>query len=133
MENSVNRLFDIFEGVKESASWRAVFGEPQTQGDTTIIPVASITYGMGMGIGTSGAECEGDAPDGEPAGGAGGGAGALSKPVAIIIVTPEKTSVRPVIDRSMVLIASMCTAAWVVFCWTGVIKKYIKMREAAQS
>jgi uncharacterized spore protein YtfJ len=131
MKDSVNRLFDLFESRKDAASWKAVFGEPQTQGDTTIIPVASVSYGMGLGIGVSGVEQEGEGDDGEQGGG-GGGVGGFSKPVAIIVVTPETTTVRPVLDRSKVIMAGMFTAGWIVFCWTSVLNKVIRLRQSSQ-
>jgi len=129
MKDSLNRLFDLFETRKEAASWKAVFGEPQTQGDTTIIPVASVTYGVGLGVGMAGVEESEE--DAEQVGGGGGIAGS-SKPVAVIVVTPEKTTVRPVLDRSMVLIAGMVTVAWIMACWTGVIRKVIALRQSQQ-
>ena len=128
MENSINRLFDLFEGLNESASWKSAFGEPQIQGDTTIIPVAAVSYGLGMGMGTSGAK-EGEEEGDE---GAGGG-GSTSRPVAIIEVTPEKTVIRPVIDYGKLAVAGMLTAAWVVFLWTRVLNKFIRLREEGRA
>jgi len=132
MKDSVNRLFDLFEAKKDAASWKAVFGAPQTEGDTTIIPVASVTYGMGLGIGVSGVEQEDDGDEDTGQVGGGGGVGGFSKPVAVIVVTPERTTVRPVLDRSKVIMAGMFTAGWIVFCWTSVINKAIKLRQLKQ-
>ena len=132
MENSVNRLFDLFQGLNESASWKAAFGEPQTQGDTTIIPVAAVSYGLGMGMGTSGTE-EGEDEGDQGAGGAGGGGGSTSRPVAIIEITPEKTVIRPIIDYGKLAVAGMLTAAWVVFLWTRVLNKFIRLREEGRA
>jgi uncharacterized spore protein YtfJ len=130
-DDVVNRLFDLFEAKKDAASWRAVFGEPLTQGDTTIIPVASVSYGMGLGVGYS--DMEQDEAEEDPRqGGGGGGIGGFSKPVAVIVVTPERTTIRPVLDRSKVIMAGMFTAAWIVLCWTNVIKKMIQLRQSQQ-
>jgi len=134
MENSVNRLFDQFEKLNQSASWKSAFGEPQIRGDTTIIPVAAVSYGLGMGMGTSGAE-EGEDEGDQGAGGAGGGGGggSTSRPVAIIEITPEETVIRPIIDYGKLAVAGMLTFAWVVFLWTRVLNKFIRLREAGRA
>jgi len=131
MNDPINRLFDLFESRKDAASWKAVFGEPQTEQDTTLIPVASVTYGLGLGVGVAGVEQDDDEDETEQAGG-GGGIGGFNKPVAVIIVTPERTTVKPVLDRSKVIIAGMFTAAWIVFWWTHVVGKFIKLRQSSQ-
>jgi len=47
---SLNRLFDVIQQIKEAADVRAAFGEPQVLEDKTIIPVARVSYGMGLGF-----------------------------------------------------------------------------------
>ena len=86
---------------------------------------------MGLGVGFSGVEKDESEEDAEQAG-SGGGIGGYSKPVAIVVVTPERTTIRPVLDRSKVIMAGMFTAAWIVFCWTNVIKKMIMLRQSQQ-
>lgn len=131
MKDPVNRLFDLFESRKDAASWKAVFGEPRVEGETTLIPVASVTYGMGLGVGASGIGQDDEEDEAEQVGG-GGGVGGVSKPVAVIVVTPERTTIKPVLDRSRVIVAGMITAGWIVFCWTSVINKLLRLREASQ-
>ena len=132
MENSVNRLFDLFEVLRKSADWRAVFGEPQQQGETIIIPVASISYGMGLGMGTAGAPAgeERELPPG--AGGGGGGLGGMSRPVAVIEISPERVFVRPILEYGRLIVAGMVTVAWIVLLWTSVLRKFIRYRQEHQ-
>lgn len=127
---SLERMFDVVEGLRETASADAAFGEPQEAEGRVFIPVAAVGtgFGMGFGQGTAGAgeeegeegqaaeeaaEDEGGLPSGE-----GGGAGgkAHSRPVAVIEVTPEETIIRPIIDESKVALAGVMLVGWVLFC-----------------
>lgn len=72
----LNRLIEFLQGVYRKADVRAVFGEPRTVGDRTLIPTARVVYCLALGFG------QGESPD--PAGaeaqttdprGGGGGAG----------------------------------------------------------
>ena len=86
---SLNQLFDTIEKARETAHWRAAFGEPHVVEGRTLIPVARISYGFGLGFGsgTGPAEQEGEPAPGSEGGGAGGGASA--KPLGALVVTPE--------------------------------------------
>lgn len=123
---AVNRLFDLFTEVKQEATWKRVFGDPQTYGDTTLIPIASVSYGVGLGIGQ-----QEPTEEAEGSQGAGGGSGVMSRPIAIIEVTPTKTVVRPVIDYTRVIIAGLLTLAWIAFLWANVIRKLVRSHEPA--
>ncbi len=86
---SLNQLFETIEKARETAHWRAAFGEPHVVEGRTLIPVARVSYGFGLGFGsgTGPAEQEGEPAPGGEGGGAGGGASA--KPLGVIVVTPE--------------------------------------------
>jgi uncharacterized spore protein YtfJ len=91
----LNRLFDNIHEAREAAHWRNAFGEPQTVGEQTVIPVARVAYGFGLGFGQAGpqgAEEPGEhASEEAMAGGegGGGGGGAMARPVGALVVTPE--------------------------------------------
>lgn len=107
----LEKLFKSFEDLKEKASVKAVFGEPETIGEKTIIPIARVGcgFGMGFGEGKSPAEEEGEeAPTGR---GGGGGGGAWARPVAVLEVTPEETRLIPVVDAGRITLAGICTGA----------------------
>lgn len=110
----LNRLFDNVEKARETAHWRAAFGEPQVVGDRTLIPVARVgyTFGLGFGQGTGPAGEEVPAPAGE-GGGAGGGASA--HPVGTLVVTPEDVYFEETVDATRVALAGIALAALSAF------------------
>jgi len=111
---SINRLFDSVDKIRDTAQWRAVFGEPETVEGKTLIPVAQVGYGFGLGFG------QGSGPDEEeeepPASGegAGGGGGATAKPLGTIVVTPETVYFQGLTDGSKVALAGIGVAALLI-------------------
>jgi uncharacterized spore protein YtfJ len=106
---SINKLFDTIEKTREAANWQAAFGEPLVVEDRTIIPVAQVSYGFGLGFGTPAEpQEEGDPADG-PEGG-GGGSGVSAKPLGAIVVTPERVYFEPVGDQSKIALFGMGVA-----------------------
>lgn len=98
----LNRLFDTIEQARETANWRAAFGEPQAVEDKVIIPVARASFGFGLGFGSSPAQTEADdAPVSE---GGGGGGGAVAKPLGAIVVTPETVYFEKAMDPGKVAV-----------------------------
>jgi uncharacterized spore protein YtfJ len=103
---SLNRLFDIIENVRDTAHWRAAFGEPQALEGRTIIPVSAVTYGFGFGFGqgTSG-------PDEEESGSGGGGGGsASSRPLGVLVVDDEGVRFSETADASRLGLAGILLA-----------------------
>ena|SRR5712692_4602746 len=76
-------LQTISDRLANSATVKAVYGEPVAVGNRTVIPVAHICYGFGGGGGEQKGEKEGR--------GGGGGGGVLAKPCGALEVTPEGT------------------------------------------
>lgn len=108
---SLNKLFDCVEEARETAHWRAAFGEPQVFEDRTLIPVARVRYGFGLGFGsgTGPVETEGEpAPGGE---GGGGGGSASAQPLGAIVVTPERIYFEETTDESKIALAGIALAA----------------------
>jgi uncharacterized spore protein YtfJ len=110
----LNRLFDQVETARETAHWRAAFGEPQIVGDRTLIPVASVgyTFGLGFGQGTGPADEDAPAPTGE-GGGAGGGASA--RPLGTLVITPDKIYFEETEDATRIALAGIVLAALMGF------------------
>ena len=75
------------------ANVKAIYGEPISAHEKTIIPVAKIMYGYGAGAGTGGM---GDTSRGE---GGGGGGGVRAIPVGVIEVSHQQTRFIPITDR----------------------------------
>jgi len=89
----VQAMLDKLGALKDAATVARVFGEPQTVGERTIIPVAEVRTGMGFGFGSGKANDEEAEPEGE---GGGGGGGVTARPVGVVEVTPEATTFIPI-------------------------------------
>lgn len=114
----------------------AVYSEPVTSGDYTVITASEVSVGMGFGYGigggTSSEASESEAADseepdlqGEEASGIGGGGGgglSLGRPVAVISVGPSGVQVEPVRDVTKVLLA-LITAAGAMLIMLGRMSK----------
>ena len=102
----MGRLFDVTRP-------DAVFSQPITVGDHTIINASEYSATLGMGYGGGG----GMGPNPEETtqqangygGGGGGGGATMSRPVAAIIVSPSGVRVEPIVDVTKIAI-TMFTA-----------------------
>ena len=115
----LNRFFDLTEGVREKAAVEAVFGPPTQVEGKTIIPIGKVVYGYGLGFGQGtgpGPESEEDAAA-STAGGAGGGSGGglQVQPLAVLEITPETTTLTPIVDEAAITRMVMFTILWSVF------------------
>lgn len=102
----VGKLFDVTRP-------DAVYSQPVTVGDHTIINASEYTATMGVGYGGGGgvgpaANEETNEPIGYGGGGGGGGA-TMARPVATIIVSPSGVRVEPIVDVTKIAI-TMFTA-----------------------
>ena len=101
----------LAELVGAKAGVQAVFGEPTTRQDLTVIPVARVRWGFGGGGGRA------EAPPSAPASGSGGGGGVAADPVGYLEVGPEGAAFRPIREpypSPVFLIASAVAAAIVL-------------------
>ncbi len=89
-------------------SAKSVFGEPVTSGDRTVIPVASIRYGFGVGGGEKDAGKNGG----------GGGGGLVARPIGVVEITPEGTRFLPIGDMRTAALAALAAfaAGYVATC-----------------
>lgn len=119
---SINKLFDSIEQARDAAHWKSAFGEPQVVEDKTIIPVAQVSYGFGLGFGRGDGEPEEE--EGPSAGGegGGGGAGASSKPLGVIVVTPDEVYFEQVQDESKIAMAGIIMSAFAIFQITKTLR-----------
>lgn len=100
---ALEQILESLGALRESATVERVFGKAVKAGKKTIVPVAEIRMAGGLGFGrgpkaeeepVEGVEDE-EAPKSE---GAGGGGTLSARPVAVIEVTEEETTVIPVVD-----------------------------------
>jgi len=119
MEAEIQNLLDALADLRDKADVNAVFGKPTTVEERTVIPVARVTYGFGMGVGRGTVPAEADAEEAaqdaaEKEGSGAGGGVVTAHPLAVIEVTPEGTWVKPVIDEQKLALAAGLLGAWVV-------------------
>ena len=131
MEMEISKLLDSLADLREKASVNAVFGKPVIAEGRTIIPVAKVAYGFGMGVGhgpMAEEEVAGEAAEGGDAGGGGGGGGVSACPLAVVEVTPEGTWVEPIVDEQKIALAGALLTGWAVFCLARALVKIFGRR-----
>jgi uncharacterized spore protein YtfJ len=107
---SLALLQSLKDSVLGQANVKAIYGEPISAHEKTIIPVAKIMYGYGAGAGTGGV---GDTSTRGEGGGGGGGVRAV--PVGVIEVSNAQTRFVPITDRKKltgVLLAGIGFGMW---------------------
>ncbi|MFB0546081.1 MAG: spore germination protein GerW family protein [Anaerolineae bacterium] len=119
---TLERMFETLERIREAAHVNAVFGQPEVVGEKTIIPIAQVGYGFGMGFGEEGGPAEGEPGKG------GGGGGVSARPVAVLEVTPEETRLTPVVDATRMAIAGVIFSAWAFFLIARMFSKIFGQR-----
>jgi uncharacterized spore protein YtfJ len=134
-EEMVRRIGTIQDEVGASAC----FGSPVERDGHTIIPVARVQfgYGMGFGGGSGGKGVPGDfsehAESGEGGGGGGGGGGS-STPVAIIDITSNDVKISPIRDETRIALSSLMLIGWAAFwltlTWRTVAREMAKTRRS---
>jgi uncharacterized spore protein YtfJ len=114
-EEAIGLVEKLFAVAKPSA----VFGEPVSVGEHTIITASEVKVGMGYGIGGGGgttsesvpeeASAEGEEEDSGYGFGSGGGGVSGGRPVAAIVVGPHGVRVDPIVDVTRLGIAFLTT------------------------
>ena len=107
VQATLNKFLDTAPDVN------TVYGKPIQNGETTLIPTAEVLVVMGFGVGYGGgSEEQGGAAGG--GGGGGGGGRTLSRPVAVVIVSPEGVRVEPVIDPTKIALAAITAVGFML-------------------
>jgi uncharacterized spore protein YtfJ len=126
--SSVTDAMDVIdltmERFMDTASVDLVYGEPVEHGDTMIIPTAEILVGLGFGAGYGGGSSPKQEEDGEgygEGGGGGGGGRTFSRPVAIVVSSPEGVRVEPVVDITKIALGFLTAAGFM----TGMILRML--------
>lgn len=90
--------------IPERATAAACFGTHATSGERTIIPVAEVQYGLGIGWG-------GSTEHREMGSGGGGGGGSRVRGVAVVEVAPDGVRVHPIVDQTSITLAALAFAS----------------------
>ncbi len=121
-DEMVRRIGTISEDVGASVC----FGTPVERDGHTVIPVARVSFGYGMGFGGGTDNKRGNTAEfGGPAaegGGGGGGGGGSSTPVAVIDITEHGVEIEPVTDATRIAMSSFMFAGWALFWITMTIR-----------
>ncbi len=126
VENTLAQFLD-------TANVNRVYGAPIRRGDVTIIPAAELLVGLGFGAGAGSGtspEQEGDGTgvSGGSGGGGGGGGRTLSRPVAVVIISPDGVRVEPVVDTTKVALAAITAGGFMLATLLG----FFSPKKAAQ-
>lgn len=123
-EDAIDVVEVTMDKFLESACVEAVYGQAVQHGETLIIPAAEVLAGLGFGIGYGVGpvtdQAAENAAEGEKrtqsAGGGGGGGGGriLSRPVAVIVASPDGVRIEPVVDVTKVALAALTAAGFMV-------------------
>jgi uncharacterized spore protein YtfJ len=104
---------DTLDKFIATADVQVVYGEPIQHGDTLILPSAEVLAVMGFGMGYgSGKSNEVEGENIGSGGGGGGGGRVLSRPVAVIVASPEGVRVEPVVDVTKIGLAALTAAGF---------------------
>jgi uncharacterized spore protein YtfJ len=103
----------LAERIGARASVEAVFGRPIQQGDTTVVPVARVRWGVGGGEGQAD-----QASSGRAAGsGSGAGGGVAADPIGYLVIRPDGAEFQPIgqpFANPVFLLAAGIAAALVI-------------------
>jgi uncharacterized spore protein YtfJ len=112
---AVEATQETLELFLETANVDRVYGEPISHGDTLIIPSAEVLVGLGFGTGYGYGRGETEESGSTPGGGGGGGGGGgrvLSRPVAVVVASPEGVRVQEVVDPTKIALAALTAAGF---------------------
>ena len=129
-EKELTQVIEPIENMMKRLTVNTVFGEPLKEGDQTIIPVASVSYGFGFGAGygsgQSPAEEGGQPPKVGEGGGSGGGAMGKAKPQGALRITAEGVHFEPAMDPKAVALAGIAMVAWNVFWIAATVRAFAR-------
>jgi uncharacterized spore protein YtfJ len=128
-----NRPLDIYQDnidtFLEVADVSSAFGEPVQSGDNLIIPAAEVLAGMGFGVGAGfGRNSKADESQGGGSGGGGGGR-VLSRPVAVVIASPEGVRVEPVVDVTKVALAALTAGGFMLATLARMSRRQMRLED----
>ncbi|MEU7898314.1 spore germination protein GerW family protein [Nonomuraea sp. NPDC049152] len=113
-------IMTLIEKTKDGAGVQRVFGEPVTQGDVTVIPVARIAQGGGGG----GGKQEGE----RPSQGSGGGYGLGATPAGVFVIKNGEVKWQPAVDVNRIVIGGQIVAVVLLLTIRSIVKRWRKGR-----
>ena len=125
---SQKRANELMEKLFEITQPTAVYSQPVTQDNYTVITAtelqASIGFGYGGGGGFGNVNSE-ENQDGGFGGGGGGGGTTTARPVAAVIIGPNGVRVEPIVDPTKIVLA-LFTVIGSIFITMARVRKFMK-------
>ena len=113
--SAIDNLQETMTHFLDAANVAVVYGKPVKSGETQIIPTAEVLSVMGFGVGFgSGSDSEEGQRNEGSGGGGGGGGRVLSRPVAVVIASPQGVRVEPVLDITKIALAALTAAGFMI-------------------
>ena len=111
---AVNTIQTTLDKFLTAANVEAVYGPPISQGENIVIPAAEVLSLVGFGLGSGGGS-QGTTESSKASGSGGGGGGGgrvLSRPVAVISMSPAGVRVEPIVDVTKIALAVFTTVGF---------------------
>jgi uncharacterized spore protein YtfJ len=127
--DAADELVRQVSGIPQELGASACFGEAVQRNGHTLIPVARVNFGYGLGFGGGSRSGGGEQETGsEGGGGGGGGGGGSSTPVAVIDISDEGVRIEPVEDKTRMALAGIMMVAWNAFWVLWTIRTVVRER-----
>src|SRR5687767_7781616 len=96
---ALNTMQTTLDRFLSAANVEAVYGQPVSQNENTVIPTAEVLSIAGFGLGSGGGSQGIVENENRGSGGGGGGGGrVLARPVAAIVISSTGVRVEPIVD-----------------------------------
>jgi uncharacterized spore protein YtfJ len=105
MTPSLNVVSSTLDKLMDTAKVDVVFAAPIQNGEMVVVPSAEVLTVVGFGVGSGGGK-DGEANVGGGGGGGGGGR-SFARPVAAIVVTPNRVRIEPIVDVTKIALAAV--------------------------
>ncbi len=129
---SLEMAEDVIGKLLGTSGAAVVYGRPIKQGDVILIPAAEVIAGVGFGSVFGSRQTSEDDDRSKPLGsgeGAGGAGRTFSRPVAVVIISPEGVRIEPVRDRTKVLLAAITAGGFMAATLLRMISPRRALRE----
>ena len=128
LDPSMEIIQETLDTFLSAAHVDAVYGEPFEKDDTVIIPAAEVIAGLGFGLGSGFGSSEDEKQTGSGSGGGGGGR-VFSRPVAVVVASPEGVRIEPVVDLTKIALAGLTAGAFML----GMLLRIKRPKEALEA
>lgn len=127
----------ITDAARDALAVRRAFGDPIVHGDITVIPVARVRGGNGIGFGSGARDSHRGDPGSDPdagteaartaeGGGGGGGFGVTIRPLGVFVVHGDDAEWQPTLDVTKIVLGSQVLGALTIVA----VARLLRQRQA---